>query len=117
MPTTIDTTPDDVDLVLYADDDTLYELEFVDDDDEPVSIAGYAFTAQLRSDQGVLLGAFTIVVVDAAIGRLDLSLPAATALLLAGKYGRWDLQAVGAAGRQTWMAGKFRVDADVTRAG
>jgi len=83
-----------------------------------VNLTGYTFLGQIRSMSGVLLATFTISILDAAKGRLELMIPAETTAAIdtvTNKFGKYDVQWTTGAGRvKTFLGGKVIFETDTS---
>ena len=87
-------SPATLDLTIRQGDGYTAELHFVDANDDPVSVAGATWLAQIRrraEHTSELVGAFDLDLIDAAAGVVRLSLPAAETALLP-RQAAWDLE-------------------------
>lgn len=118
MPT-IDVTPANLDLTLYAGDGFSMRINFVDKTTgDPWPIEG-TWLAQIRATAVAAdpIAEFVIDDSDAANGHIVASLTGAdTRACLGNVTCFWDLQQTPPEGQpRTWYAGKVKVSQDVTR--
>lgn len=117
--------PGQYDLVLYRGDYRSIPMQFRQpvsgggDGTEPVDITGLDWAAQIREtyDAEQVVATFTINVVNAQDGLIDVTLPTVEAKKFQSlKSAVWDLESTDAQGRkQTWVYGSVTIDPDVTR--
>jgi hypothetical protein len=117
MSTKIDMTPAGLDLVLYAGDGADFQIDFVDEEQHPIDVSTYIWTAQIRKTRTSEEAADLEINVDqAAIGIIGIHISAVTTRGLA-KTGQWDLQftAPGRSEPLTVLQGSVTCNQDVTR--
>lgn len=119
MPTVLqlDYRPRRADIFGYRGDDLIAKYQFRDGAGAPIDITTWSFDAQVRTskDDATIVQTLTCDKVDAANGRLDVSLASALSASMQGNY-VWDLQRTLDGLIRTLMGGKFSIDGDVTRA-
>jgi hypothetical protein len=120
-PETIDLTPDELDLVLYAGDGVRLPLAITDSNTDPVNITG-TVRAQIRANYAALtpIATWAVDMSDAANGNLVLTLDGTDTQLLVtlGKKfkGVWDVEWTPSGGQpRTLLRGKVECDPDATR--
>jgi len=116
---TIDVTPQNLDLLLYAGDGFSMRINFIDKmTGDPWPVDG-TWIAQVRSTatSEEVLASFTIDDSQANVGHITASLTGADTRACAGQVTCfWDLQYTPPGGQpRTWYAGKVKVSQDVTR--
>lgn len=120
-PETIDLTPDELDLILYAGDGVRLPLAITDSNNDPVNITG-TVRAQIRVSYAALtpIATWAVDMSDAVNGNLVLTLDGADTQLLVtlGKKfkGVWDVEWTPSGGQpRTLLQGKVECDPDATR--
>jgi len=124
-PETIDLTPQELDLVLYAGDGVRFPLVITDKDANPVNLTG-TLRAQIRAKYADTAPAASFTVdltdpdTDLATGKAVLTLAGADtqALVVLGKKfkGVWDVEwTPDGAQPRTLLQGKVECDPDATR--
>lgn len=120
-PETIDLTPQELDLVLYAGDGVRFPLVVTDKDLNPVNLTG-TLKAQIRAKYADTEPAanFAVDLSDAVNGNAVLTLAGTDtqALVVLGKKfkGVWDVEWTPAGGEpRTLLQGKVECDPDATR--
>lgn len=101
---------------VYAGDPWTADVTVLDTDTEqPTSVVGADWLAQVRYPTGQLATSITVTPVDPINGQIRLSLTGAQTAALT-RNGRWDLQITPADGpRQTLFAGDVRRTPDRSR--
>jgi hypothetical protein len=120
----LDFAPGECDLSGVRRGDTVSFRVTVTEDDGTTAkdVSGYTWLAQLRetADSATALAEFTVDDTDAATGILVLTLPAADwpaeASPEPAEKWAWDLQGTSGTTVRTYLAGKFQVKGDVSRA-
>ena len=122
MPTTIDLTPDTLDLVLYAGDGCDFQINFVDDTNTPINVSAWNWRAQIRktrnSNNFIPL---TINTANSANGNIVVSISETITRELVSQenntVNQWDLESisVGSTAPVTVLQGTVYCNMDVTR--
>jgi hypothetical protein len=87
----------------------------INENGAPLNVSASTWRAQLRSLDGVLIIAFTVVVTGAGGNVVTISLTKTqTEALVPGNY-QWDLEETVAGAVDTWAGGDARVDPDISR--
>lgn len=81
-----------------------------------VNITGYTFSAQVRTEDGVLAATFTCQVVNGAQGQFSIALTAVSiaSLTIGGQY-YWDLEVVANGATHELMRGRVSVIDESTK--
>jgi hypothetical protein len=118
MATTV--APVTQNLVLTQGDSWSTSLLFTDPAGDPLDLAGWTFSGQVRrdvADRAPDVEAEMVVAVDAAAGLVGLSLSVEQTLALGGlSVLRYDVKSSDGTRRVTWLAGLVAVRQEVTRA-
>lgn len=112
--TTIDA--DKVYLTVRRGDTIRFQFTMKQANGQPLDVTGWSFLSQLRDTTDTLVESFTINVLDAANGVLELLLPAINSASLPVDSLNWDLQATDPVSDvRTLFTGRVKVLADVSR--
>lgn len=114
----IDLTPDTLDLQLYAGDGSDFQVTFEDESSQPIDISSYAWMAEIRKTRGSDVSyPLEITTVNGPGGVIQVHISAVVTRELS-KYSVWDLQCVQELGTDpvTIFQGRVTCNEDVTRA-
>ncbi len=117
MSEKIDVTPAILDLSLYAGDGTDFQVNFTDENDEPIDVSSFIWTAQIRKTRTSAIAAdLDIDTTEASTGVITIHISAEITRSLA-KTNQWDLQCVSVARPDplTVLQGSVSCSQDVTR--
>lgn len=114
---TIDLSPAVLDLVLYAGDGADFEVDFVDEDQQPIDVSHLTWAAQIRKTRTAEISHdLEIVDTNAATGVIVIHISAEVTRALP-RSNQWDLQstAEGSDEPLTVLQGSVICNQDVTR--
>jgi hypothetical protein len=117
MSEKIDLTPAVLDLVLYAGDGTSFQIDFVDDDDQPMDVSTISWAAQIRKTRTSDIASDLEINIDnASTGTIIVHISKDITRTIA-KANQWDLQGtpVGYDDPITILQGSVTCKPDVTR--
>ena len=86
--------PTNYDIIMFAGEDYLLQLQVVDPYGAAVDITGNSYKAQFRKSAaptGILFATYSTTVTNAATGRIDVKLSRAQTTANSGNLGQWDL--------------------------